>query len=327
MLLESFKKLKSNSFNDEDINQLAEYCISVAFRYLKSKKKKKYFNLGEEGLSLEDMAVDAVVPLFVKAGNGKLGLVNSLENWVGEIESESDADFFLNRVVWNRAEQAIAISLKERDPFFAKISDTINTCVRNNEFRKLTFLGTFYIVRQNIKELEANLIPSSEFNLIPLRFFAKKQVKLLNDLLDYISKDGKWFPAIPFNLLIKRIKELHSKNFVGTSEAEMNITEELNIAEILSETKTELSNNIRIKYLEKGKLSEYECGAIARAFDNIIVDMKNGGMSEGLFGYLKTEMKELSNEEFYKNYHGIMNYLLKDFKKDVTEKLNVISIF
>ena len=55
--------------------------------------------------------------------------------------------------------------------------------------------------------------------------------------------------------------------------------------------------------------------------------MKNGGMSEGLFGYLKTEMKELSNEEFYKNYHGIMNYLLKDFKKDVTEKLNVISIF
>jgi len=321
MLLEELSKLKNNSFTDEDINRLAEYCISIALGYLKSKKRKKYFNLGEDGLSLEDLAIDAVVPLFVKAGNGKIGLVNSLDNWVGEIATEAEADFFINRVVWNRAEQTIAISLKERDPFFAKIADTINASIRNHGFKKITFLGTFYIVKKEVKELEANLIPAKEFNELPLSLFAKKQAKLLNDLLSFISKDNVWFPAIPFNLLVKRIKEFYSKDFTGTNNNAGNSAETLNINEILSEAKEDLLNNIQIKYLKKGKLNESECKAIEKAFDNIIIDMKNGGMSAGLYGYLKLEMNGLSSEDFYENYHGIMNYLLKDFKKGIVEKL------
>lgn len=323
-LSSTFDKLSSGEINTREFNQLIEVAVKTSKGILLSKFRHKIFKGVNTNNELEDIAIDAVVPLFVKNGSGdEISLMKSLRNWKNPVKTESDAQYFFFKIIYSRVEQTVTLILKERDPIFSKIFTTLNTCISNNDFKKLNFLTTVYIVDSRVESLCTPLIQEEEFMHLDSKLFNAKQFKLINGLLEYIEQEKHYFPAVPFNLLVKRIKQLNYNYF---SKSEVYTPKHFSqipfIDQVVDHELEHLKKTLEVKYYSLNKLSVSEYCAMVHAFEDIAVDMKNGGISGGLFSYFSNHYKNISNTDFYSNYHGIMNYLYSNFKNKILEKLD-----
>jgi hypothetical protein len=323
-LLNILFRIKNNSYSDNDLNSMANYCINLSVHYL-NKKHLSFFSSRNNSLEkVEDIAVDSITPLFVTSGSeDSIGLQKSLFQWNKPIEDESDAELFINRIVWNRTEQTIVSLYKQNDPFFAKIYKTITTCISENDFKKISYFGINYIAGETDVKLSGDLISQNEFDKLPDSLFFKKQSTLLNGLLDYFQLQLGLFPAIPFNLLIKRIKHLSLRDYNESSIDERNNLElilslkpAMNIC--LEEVRIRLDN-----YRTQKKLSDTEYKCFLNVFNNISDDLMNGGGLISLYEYLLIEMPELTRKLFYKKYHRPLSYVFELFRSHVSEQLEI----
>ena len=322
-ILKKLKLLRNNNLPQKEFNSLINFAISTALSFLKIKRSYKYFNLTDDVQSLSDIASEAIVPLFVKAENGKLGIINSYEHWLKPINKEADAAFFVYKIVISRVEQTIPIKLKEQDPFFGKILNTVSTTLRSDEFTRVSYLGTNYITYLNNKNLmNRNIIPNDEFDRLPLQLFLQRQKKLVQGVLSFIEKKTEYFPAIPLNHFIKKIKNVLLSDFPTISTASQHTSDALFIKDMFNKCLSQIKNDILTKYVNTNKLTLTEGNAITKSFEIIITDLQNGGMHGGLFSYVKEQIPELDSDEFYTKYHGIVNHLLRILKKYLLERMN-----
>lgn len=321
-LLNILVLIKNNNCSDRELNSLAHYCINLSVHYLNA-RHSSFFQSSSNTLEKRiDVAVDAITPLFTEAGNeSRLGIEKSLLQWNKNIETEADADFFINRLVWNRTEQTIIAKYKQNDPFFAKIYKTISTCISENNFKKMSFLGIYYIVRDTITKIDGRLISQDSFDNLPDSLFFKKQSALINGLLVYIKKELSCCPAIPINQLIKRIKHLCFRDFNNSSvddrdKLELNLSLKPALNKSLEEVNIKLDH-----YYEKNKLTKHEYSSFQNAFKNISIDLMNGGNLESLYQYLSDEIPGLTQETFYSKYHRTFNYIFNIFRSSLAEEL------
>ncbi len=322
-LLESLKLLQNDNLPQKEFNSLINYSISTALSFLNIKQSYKYFNLTDDVLSLSDIASEAIVPLFVKSGNGKLGIVNSFEQRLKPITNETEATFFIHKIVMSRVEQTIPIKLKERDPFFGKILSSVSTTLRDGEFLKISYLGTAYITYSKKNNLtNKNIIPYYEFGQLPTKLFLLKHKKLVKSVLNYLDEKTEYFPAIPLNRFIKKIKTVLLSELPSASTSTQNIPETLFVKEMLASGLEQIRNDILTKYVKTKKLTGVEGNAITKSFEIIVRDLQNGGMHSGLFSYVKEQIPELSSDDFYSKYHGIVKYLLDTMRNDILKRWN-----
>ena len=94
-LFNILKKLQVSSLDRKEVNYLIEKSYKISFSFIRSKQGLKLNNYIDEITSLEDLAMDAIVPLFVKNSAGELGIHRSLINWNDSLNTEADADYFL----------------------------------------------------------------------------------------------------------------------------------------------------------------------------------------------------------------------------------------
>lgn len=313
------KKLENDDFNYDDLKILIDISFSIALSHIRYQKKRgnKFPMIGVE--KIEDIAIDAVAPLFIESvSTGQITLVMSLQNWNKKIEKESDAQFFLYKIVWSRVEQTLTELIKQNDPFFNKIHKTLTTCIINYNLKKTNYLGRVYVTFENI-ELEGKIIPEEEFNALPYSLFLEKQYALFENILNYIEEETDYIPAIPFNLLIKKIKLLNHNNF--SVDTKTNYLNEFLISEVIKKSLGELKIKINHSYVATNKITELEAAAIYKSIETMSHDMRNGGINNSLYSYLSDFIEDLSQEKFYTDYHGIMNYLYKFFTKRILENL------
>ncbi|MFZ1289599.1 MAG: hypothetical protein WAR79_05900 [Melioribacteraceae bacterium] len=318
-LLQLIQKIKNETINLTEINLLVEYSSKIAISFLKTNYKSKInYRLYYQD-TIEDIAIDSIVPLFIKNNSGVLGLKRSLENWTTPIDTEEESNFFLSKIIWKRTDQALTNSLKEKDPFFEKILKTLSLCVTKNNLRKLRYFGTVYIVQDNLAELDSNLIKYESFKNIPSEIFGFKQIVLFDKLFEYLKTKTEFTPAIPLNLLIKRIKEYHLEK---SKIEEIEYTTEDNsfiYDEILKLGLNSIQEKIDTFYIPNERVTKDDAELLMTSFEDIAKDMLNGGMSGSLFDYLKFRKNTLTSEQFYKNYHTVMNNLLKNLKIKLVE--------
>ena len=312
-------RIKNDTFTNKDISQLIDYCIKTAISFLRNNYKTRInSNLFSEE-SISDLAIDSIIPLVVKNNEGILGIKKSILTWDEEIKNEIDAQFFISKLIWKRADQTITKLLKEKDPFFEKIIKTLNFCISKNNIKKIRYFGTVYVVEENVKELPGNLIKFEDFSKIPVEFFGFKQIVLFEKLLEHIKTKTEYFPAIPLNLLVKRVKEFYlSSRQISISEYSY-INNAFVYEDILKNELSSLQNRINTFYIPNSKLTKKDAELIMASFRDISKDMLNGGISGSLFDYLKNREESLTSEQFYSDYHSIMNCLFKNFKNRILE--------
>lgn len=317
-ILETIIKLRKNDLSRQELNNLIKKSYLISSAFLKSKYGSK---LSVTQKDLDDIAMDAIVPLFTVKNNGKIGLLNSLDKWKNEIELESDADFFLSSIIWRRVEQTVSKQLKENDPIFAKIIKTLNTCIKNNGLKKVRYFGTVLVVKKKFDDLNRKFIDEINFNLIPKDIFGLKQLALFERLFDYLEIETKFHAAIPLNLLVKSIKRYYSSAYYDYNK-NYNTEDQFYLAEIVSDALKDVKEKIDVYYVKNNKLSKSDAESLYNALGSISKDLLNGGIHDSLHVYLSDYIPTLTKDDFYQNYHPIMNYLLKRLKSNIYNNLS-----
>lgn len=316
---ETFYLVIDGKGNENDLKELFNYCVNISEIYLWSSSRVSEGNLNKWNVTIKELAFDSIVSLFTKNSRGNLAIIQSYLNWESEIADESDLDFFLHRVVWRSSEQRLVNLMKETDPVFTKILKTISTGISQNGYKKLSYFGVVYVVADEHSEIAAPVISSDEFWKIPQSYFLKKQKKLLEGLLQYLKRETEYFPALPLNDMIKRIKDLHLNNNIRNLRSDDFEIIELN--DLVNHAKEHIINKINSSYLSKGKLNKKDIDKIIAVFDNIAEDLMDGGINSGMMVYFEKHFPGEPKDKYYDKYQAILNYLHKIFKSEISSKL------
>lgn len=312
--------MRGYSYSQSTLNFLIEICFRASKAYFYSKRLKLFKNFFESDLSLNDAALDAIVPLFCKETEDQvLPIIKSFNSWQPPVQTETDAIYFLNSVIAGRVEQHISLVLKEKDPLFAKILESIKYLVKTHDCKKVSWLGKQYIIQSVHSEISQKPIDQDSFERLPGALF-RNQKTLLEDIFTYLIEETNFFPAIPLNDLVMRLKELNLNELQQQTNLNSAAVKS-DITEIVSAGLNQSLIKLNDSYYSTGKMDEHEFENFKKALYDMAEDLKDGGINRGLFDYLKPHSNGLNKEEYQDKYHNILEYLLKVMKNTIKAEL------
>jgi len=311
--------ISENKYSRAEVNHLIELSQSYAYSYL----KYRYKNLGKillaEDVTIQELSIDAIAPLFGRDETGSfIKIAKAFSEWEPKIETEESALFFLNRLVAKSTEKYVSELLRQSDPFFSKILDSINYLIAKLNYCKKQILGTTYIV-EDLNLIKIGALPDSKFiNELPSGLF-KDNINPVSKVFDYIKANTDKTPAIPLNALVLKIKQVRASEIRFSESAEDN-----NHTEIESIVKSAIKitvNKMNESYLQKNKINTDEASAMESAIESIVYDMRDGGINPGLHKYLMEKIPDLTFEKYEEKYQNIFEYLFKLLKKEIADQL------
>jgi hypothetical protein len=272
---------------------------------------------------LEEIAIEAISPLFQPAStNNHFNLVDDIKNWNPPIKSEDESLFFLNKIIGNRMEQHISFMLRQSDPFFSRILDSVNYLIRTGSYKKVNYLGRIYITESGNSIINWIVISEDDFRKIPSYLFYERKI-LLKSLFYFIKTETPYFPAIPLNELIFKLKHINLSDYF-TSKSIDDVSAKIEVKEIVNAGLAFAEKKLKSSYLDSGKLNKADYESFKLALKNMAGDLADGGINLSLYNYLAPHISGLTIEEYQQKYHNILEYLLKQLKKRIAEEFKVI---
>jgi hypothetical protein len=317
--------LKSGNELDKYLKELIGSCSKTA-SFLLNKKNVSGLDVGIANYhGLQNLCADVIAELFIKDTSAEFPIRKALMGWDKEITDEASAYYFLSKLIGNRIEQEIAKKLKEADPFFGKILRSINHLVETNRVNKTAWFSVAYLIENDCDTITQKPLEPEFIESLPANLFIGSNEKIITNLFTYIKAETDFFPAIPLNALIRKIKFVNGLFLQQRNSGiqEEFFEEELNVERVVSLSLTVVYERLDKFYLNKGKLNPDETAVFKNVLIEISTDLKDGGISRGLFEYLHPHMLQLTKEEFYKKYHQTLDYLLRLLKKEIAERLDV----
>ena len=303
-------------FNESNLNPSIEKSFRIAVHYLRSIHAKVYNLLIQNENTVEDLAIDAIATLFAK---DDLPIKKSFDNWQPPIKTEEEFLFFLNKVVANRVEQHITHLLKESDPLFSTILNSVNYVIKKNGNAKTKYMGSIYIIESGLSKITGKVINRESLDLIPASQFSESKI-LLQNLFFYIKTETDFFPAIPLNALVYRFKELKTSGYHFDDKIESPArTYEIN--EFVKKGLAAVEGKLHGTYVANNKLTKKDAQKFFKALKDISEDLKDGGVNSGLYEYLKPYYEDLSIDDYKEKYHNILEYLFKVMRNTIAEEL------
>ena len=319
--LSFLEKLVDNNFSFREINFIIESTYKIAIHYLNQVNLKIQKIILVDEVPLEDIAIDAIAPLFTRNEQNEFYILkNTFRSWIPPIKTEEEALFLFNTIITNRVEQHITLLLKEADPFFAKIFESINYYFKKENLSKINYFGTIYIVENENLRINKNLIKPNDFDSLPGDLFINKKL-LFKNIFAFLKENTEYLPAIPLNSLVHKIKKINAANFM-VNELTENATDLVELEELVALGLSSAKDKLNSFYLSKGKLSSEETGSFAKALADMADDLKNGGIKHGLFEYLNPYAQPLTRADYQLKYQNIIEYLLKVMKNTISENLS-----
>jgi hypothetical protein len=315
-----FKKLCDDEYTTVELNNFIERLFKIGESYLQHRynRIKNLVNSSQD--TLEEIAIEAIAPLFQNANyNNHFNLVDDIRNWNPPIKTENESLFFLNKIISNRMEQHISLMLRDSDPFFSKILDSVNYLIRTGDYKKVSYLGKVYITEPNNSNINWIVITDDEFHRIPTYLFFESKI-LIKSLLYFIKTETQYFPAIPLNELVFKLKHINLSDYLSSGSVN-DISDRIEIREILNSALSFTEDKLKSSYLDNGKLTSEEYESFKRALKTLAADLGDGGVNPCLYKYLAPYISGLKKEEYQKKYHNILEYLLKQLKGKIAKEL------
>src|SRR3989304_5565018 len=95
-ILPIIKELSNNSCSQSNLNVLIENSFRISRIYLYAKRLKIYKDINGGVSRFQDLAIDAITPLFCKdSAEQVLPIVREFNSWKPPIQTEDDALYFL----------------------------------------------------------------------------------------------------------------------------------------------------------------------------------------------------------------------------------------
>jgi hypothetical protein len=317
-ILKILNKLGGRVESREELNFLIKFSSKIARAYINRNYSRMSHFFAYYQSTADETALDAVAGLFCMDKEEKnYNIINSFNSWKPSIKDNEHAFFFINRIVASAVEQYLSEMLREADPVFSKIFNSVNYDIKKKGYKKTEFVGCKYIVKEEAGGFSRNLIDPESFCKFPVVNFTNRE-KYIEVLFNQIESLG-FAPAIPLNLLVSQLKKIYMNIPVNVNQEFTN--EALAINEVLKDSVKDLEDFLKQKYLDKGKLSKEETGYFLSALQDIIYDLRDGGLNPGIHIYLEKYIPGLHNHVSYEKYHNILEYLLKILKKNISGRL------
>lgn len=311
-----FNKLCDDDFTQTELNEFIERLFKIGQSYVHHRYNRVKNIIDTNNGAMDEIAIEAIAPLFQNANyNNHYVIVDQIRNWNPPIKSENDSLFFLNKIISNRMEQHISRRLRDSDPVFSKILDSVNYLIRNDKYKKINYLGKAYIVESNNSTINWIVITDDEFHRIPAYLFYERK-KLLRSIFYFIQTETQYFPAIPLNELIYKLKHINLYDYLKSDSVD-EVSAKLEIRDIVNTALEFTYQKLESSYFDKGKLSEAEYNSFKQALSALAADLCEGGVNAKLSSYLIPYIKGLTNKEYQEKYHNILEYLLKQLKKKI----------
>lgn len=319
-ILSLLQSVCNNSLAQINTNHLINLAQNYALTYLRYRYQNLSKVLMAEDASLDEMAIDAIASLFERNDSGSfIRIKTAFESWQPPIQTEEQANFFLNRLVAKSAEKYVSELLRDSDPLFSKILDSINYLIEKQNYKKKQILGiTFIVEDENYKKIGS--LPNSSFiDELPLRMFTDSN-KMLPSIFDYLKENTEKAAAIPLNALVYKIRKLKVTELNLTDKAEFN--NETEIDSIIDKSIDSTISKMKDSYLIKGKINMVEAEGIVKALKKIAFDLRDGGINTGLHKYFLEQFPNFSFDDYHNKYQNIFEYLLKVLKKEIASQLD-----
>ena len=313
------QNLCSNKYNHKALDSFIEKIAKIAESYIRYNYSRIKKFVHPQKSSFSNIAMEAITPLFLDSNNNQYVIVDLIKNWNPPIKSEEEALFFLNKVISNRIEQHISLKLRESDPLFSKLLNSMNYLIRRGGYNKVNYLGKVYITESTNKKIDWIVIDDSEFHKIPSYLFHEKKV-LFQSLFEYLKTETKYFPAIPLNELIFKLKHINQSDFVYKN-SNQDVIGQIEANETVDSGLKYVENKLKSSYYNKNKLDQEEYKNFKKALNILATDLRDGGVSTNLYDYMHPHFENLSKDTYQQNYHNIFEYLVKLFKNKVSDEL------
>jgi len=301
-------------------NACIDLCFKIARNHLSFSYHKISSQLFKRELELEDIAIEALTPLFqVNENNELVKLINAFEGWKPAIKTGTDSLFFLTKIVQNRVEQHIICVLKNSDPHFTKIFNALNYQIRKNGYEKQSIFGTVYIVKKALQKFDKQFINCDEFESLSFQDFLKDK-NLLSNIFIYLKNSKKYLPAIPLNLLIYKLKSFDETKFVSNPKSDES-SEKIALDDLIIHSVKATQIKLRETYLNKNKLSKKEIMIFKKVIVDLGNDLKDGGVNRGLYEYFYAHSPKVTRKKYADEYQNILEYLLKTLKNEIKMRL------
>ncbi len=318
-LFNILESMSAESITQKQTNILVENSFKIALSYLRMIHGRMQRIFIAEDSNMQDFAIDAIANLFSCNDNGSLITFKEVyDNWLPKVKDENGASYFINKVIASVVEQFVIQKLKILDIPFAKNMDSVRYLIRKENCSKVKFLGVTYIVRAGIKEVTGDVITYDVFEEIPSEYITNKNEYLM-DLLDFIENELNYFPAIPLNRLVFRIKNLDLNSFkvikdYSDSSQDFENNELLKIG-------LERADTVLMNYYIKGKINKDEKNSFQKALLDLALDLGNGRIYNGSFSYVEYYIPGLTREVYTSKYNHMFEYLIKVMKNTIGEQI------
>ncbi len=321
-LLYYINKIQSDEISHAELREFIEICISISLFILNKKHHSLKKVFADQGVGFDDAAVDAITPLFIKDDSLDLtGIHRSLLSWHKKIITEADAHFFVFRIIANRTEQTVRLILFEIDPLYGRILRNIVYKSGALGYKKVNYAGTTYLLDLHETEITGKVINEDHFDNIPLHISTDKFGINLPDIFNYIKNHTNYFPAIPLNELVVRLKNIYRD--LNFNEIEMdNFRVDLEIKYSVEKSLAAIYNKIEVSYIKKGILSIEEGDVLKSALKEVSVDLMDGGIQHGIEVYLEPYFIHLTKTEIREKYRNILDYLIRMLKKEIFKEFD-----
>ena len=321
-LLHYIEEIKSGEIERANLKQFIEICLEIAVTYLNSKYYKYINSFSQIGLTFKDISIDAVTPLFISKNSRNLtGFQKSLSLWRKEIDSESNASFFVHKLIWKRIDQTVVTLLSEIDPVSSKLLKNVIYNAKNNGYKKAKYFSQICLVEDCIHIIDKPVISKEDFSKIPLSYFKGSLNNVIAKLFDYVKTLPQYFSAIPVNLFVAKLKLLYYENTSEPKLYEEQFEILIGIDNLINSSIKKTFSKIRVDYVLKNKLTEQEENYFQLAMMDIVRDLKDGGMNCGIEEYLKPYFSNTPVKDLRDRYHNIFDYLIRMLKKDIAAGL------
>ena len=311
--LEIVEYIKSDKPTQEELNKVIEHCFKTARFFVRLNMSKIAELRSVEDLNIDDLAIDSISGLFVR--NEKKGILNiksSLESWKDNIKCDKDASYFLYKLVEMSVNQYVNKILKEHNPMFSKLLDSLNYQIRVGNYKKVRNIGKTYVVEREKNESIYYLAEEE------LEYLLQENNQLNHAyILQYLFKTIEDYnnPAIPVNHLIYILTRKINNSIDWKSFNHSHTSSKVHIDQIIELSLAKISTEITKYYVVKNRLSLKEGEMLLGTLKYLSEEMKNGIKVNGIKKYFLHLNPGVSCEVYSEKYHNILEYLFKKFRR------------
>ncbi|MGD8781716.1 MAG: hypothetical protein PVH88_22465 [Ignavibacteria bacterium] len=317
-----FHNLLNNNFKQHEFNHLVKKTSRFAlFHANKNIHRIPTSILNDVGVN--SIALEAISYLFIKNSSNEYPICVSFKTWKPKIETESEVEYFLNKITFCCIEQYIIKILKENDPIFAKILDSLIYSIKKNNYIKIKLYGQTFVLNKNYDINTTTIITSDFFENLPNELF-QNSTYTLEKLFNYLANLNIFSPAIQLNLIVAKIK--NSISFQITNHTSEFVHTEIDTKDIVYNSYYTIIDKLNRSYYYKGKIDINEKNIFEKTLFDLANDIMEGNSTYGLFNYISSHSPSLSRNIYQKKYHNILEYLLKLMKCKICDSLKIADI-